>query len=95
MQTGTKKVKRHSNARSLIEGKHIVILDRGFVYVGSCRKDGDVLCIDGAKNIRRWGTTNGLGELRNGPLATTVLDVVGTVLAPWHSVQHLIPCVGF
>ena len=31
----------------------IVVLDRGFVYVGQVRQDGDFLVIESAKNVRR------------------------------------------
>jgi len=41
----------------------IVVLDRGFVYVGHVKLDGDFVTITGAKNLRKWGTTKGLGEL--------------------------------
>lgn len=68
----------------------IVVLDRGFVYVGRVTLDGDFVVIAGAKNIRKWGTTKGLGELINGPLANTVLDAVGTVRAPLRALIHMI-----
>jgi hypothetical protein len=57
----------------------IAVLDRGFVYVGNCKIDGDFLIITGAQNIRFWGTLKGLGELVDGPLKDTKLDKVGTV----------------
>lgn len=78
-----------------LSGQHLVVLDRGFVYVGEVRRDGDLLCITNARNVRKWGTENGLGELRTGPRPSTVLDVCGEVLVPWRAVQHLIPCSGF
>lgn len=69
----------------------IAVLDRGFVYVGTCALDGDMLTITGAHCIRRWGTTAGLGQLAlSGPQANTKLDAVGTVRAPVRSVMHLI-----
>jgi hypothetical protein len=68
----------------------IVVLDRGFVYVGRCRMDDDTLIITNAVNVRRWGTTRGLGELVNGPTPDTVLDPVGTVRAPERAVIHTI-----
>lgn len=69
----------------------IAVLDRGFVYVGYCRLDGDILTITNAHNIRRWGTANGLGELAlNGPLPNTKINEVGTVHAPARAVIHLI-----
>ena len=71
---------------------HIAVLDKGFVYVGKCLQTGETLKITEAKNIRRWGTTQGLGQLVNGPTARTVVDEVGEVIAPMRSVNHLIPC---
>lgn len=68
----------------------IVVLDRGFVYVGRVTVGGEWITIEQAQNIRRWGTTRGLGELVNGPTPDTKLDTVGTVLAPLRAVIHLI-----
>ncbi len=76
-------------------GQNIAVLDRGFVYVGNVTRDGDFVLIENARNIRVWGTTNGLGELRNGPLSGTKMDVCGTVKVPFHALQHLITCNGF
>ena len=76
-------------------GQNIVVLDRGFVYVGQVQDEGDYLIISDAQNIRQWGTTKGLGELANGPLSLTKLDKVGSVRVPKHALQHLIPCKGF
>jgi len=58
----------------------IVILHRGFVYVGSFEQEGPNCILRNAKNVRRWGTTKGLGELANrGPLSNTILDDCGIV----------------
>ena len=71
----------------------IVILDRGFIYVGNVDISGDWVTITNARNIRRWGTTNGLGELaKSGPLKDSVLDPAGTVRAPIRSVVGMIEC---
>jgi hypothetical protein len=59
--------------------KQIVVAQRGWVYVGDVSIEGDDLVIRNAKNLRRWGTTKGLGELVNGPLPNTVADDYGTV----------------
>ena len=60
--------------------KRIIAADRGWVFVGDCedQEDGSVV-IRNAKNIRRWGTTAGLGELCNGPKENTKTDNYGTV----------------
>ena len=76
--------------KCVISGKAIVVLDRGFVYVGDVTIDGEWCIITGAQNIRIWGTTRGLGELVNGPTPSTVLDNVGTLRAPLRAVISLI-----
>jgi hypothetical protein len=76
-------------------GQNILVLDRGFVYVGDVMVNGDELLVTNARNVRVWGTTNGLGELRNGPLSSTKLDVVGEVVIPLKALIHRIPCKGF
>jgi len=74
-------------------GRQIVILDRGFVYVGDVRIDGDWLIISNAGNVRRWGTTRGLGQLaREGPRAETQIDPTPTVRAPLRAVIGVIEC---
>ena len=76
-----------------VTGKQIVILDRGFVYVGDVTIDGDMAIINSAQNVRRWGTTKGLGEMAaNGPLKTTVLDPAGVVRAPLRAVIAFLEC---
>ena len=76
--------------KTVLNGFAIVVLDRGFVYVGDVTLDVDWCVIRNAKNIRIWGTTKGLGELVNGPTSQTVLDDVGTVRAPMRAVISLI-----
>lgn len=58
----------------------IIIAERGWIYVGRPTRVGDQLVIRDAFNIRKWGTTGGLGELaRMGPREETVLDDYGTI----------------
>ena len=74
-------------------GMQLAILDRGFVYVGDVKTDSEWGIISNAKNVRRWGTKEGLGELAlKGPLPDTQLDDTGTVRAPMRSVIALIAC---
>jgi len=73
-----------------LQGMAIVVLDRGFVYVGCVTIEGDWCVITEARNIRHWGTKNGLGELVNGPLKETKLDFVGNLRAPLRAVISLI-----
>ena len=73
----------------------IVVADRGFVYVGNVSKTESGLMITNARNIRKWGTSRGLGQLAvDGPQQGTVLDNVGTVEIPTHAVMHIIECDG-
>lgn len=77
--------------KQVLSGFGIVVADRGFVYVGDVVVSGDWCVITNTRNIRKWGTTKGLGELaQNGPLPGTVLDLVGTVRVPSRAVMHLI-----
>jgi hypothetical protein len=57
-------------------GKHICILQRGWVFVGDFSKIGNDCFLDNASVIRSWGTTKGLGEIaENGPIKDkTILD---------------------
>ena len=74
-------------------GKQIVVLERGFVYVGDAVTDGTWCTITNASNVRRWGTSKGLGELAaSGPLPNTKLDPAGTVKAPMRSVIAMLSC---
>lgn len=69
----------------------IVVVDNGFVFVGEThRKDND-LWITNAKNVRKWGTTKGLGQLRSGPTKDTALDDYGDVIIPWIRVVFMMP----
>jgi hypothetical protein len=68
----------------------IVVLDRGWVYVGKVSCDEQWVKIEGAHNIRRWGTSKGLGELVDGPKDNTVLNATGTVNAPLRALIALI-----
>lgn len=71
----------------------IAVLDRGFVYVGTCSVADGVLTITGASCIRRWGTTHGLGQLAaEGPQKDTKLDPADRVTAPISALVHLIDC---
>lgn len=79
------------------DGFNIVILDKGFVYVGRTaivKTDyGYAVHIANAKNLRIWGTTGrGLGFLANGPTSDTTFDeVAGVIEAPLHALIHMIP----
>ena len=73
-------------------GLNLIVLDRGFVYVGYVKTDKDWCYIDQASNIRVWGTSKGLSELIDGPTSSTKLDKAGSVKASIRSLIHLIAC---
>lgn len=57
----------------------IVILQRGWVFIGRFQKIGQDCVLENASCIRTWGTTRGIGELVSGPTGSTKLDAAGTV----------------
>lgn len=53
----------------------IVVLQRGWVVVGDVARTENEIVITNGCVVRRWGTSNGLGELATtGPTSKTVLD---------------------
>jgi len=79
------------DTKTVLAGFAVVVLDRGFVYVGNVECDNNWCVISDAHNIRTWGTTNGLGELiQNGPTSETKLDAIGTIRAPMRAVISVI-----
>ena len=62
------------------EGINIVVLQRGWVVIGNLSKNGEYYTLNNAYVIRRWGTSEGLGELAlKGKQSETVLEKTGTV----------------
>lgn len=60
--------------------KEIIIAQRGWVFIGEVSTTENEVVISNAKNIRRWGTTKGLGQLAaEGPQPETKFDDYGTV----------------
>jgi len=53
----------------------IVKFREAHCYIGRVYMHENYIRMTYPKCIRRWGTTNGLGELYNGPLSSTVLDL--------------------
>ena len=69
----------------------IVVLQRGWVYVGRFERNGNDCKLHNASNIRSWGTTKGLPELVNGVTESTKLDKCqGVVEFDWLTVIHTI-----
>lgn len=69
----------------------IVILQRGWVYIGRFTRTGNDCKLENAFCIRTWGTTKGLPELVNGATSSTKLDKCeGIVEFDWLTVVHTI-----
>ena len=68
----------------------IVVIDRGYIYVGRCEEVDAGLIIHNARCIIRWGTSKHLGELVDGPLENTKLGEPCNVLVRWEQVNHQI-----
>jgi hypothetical protein len=69
----------------------IVVLQRGWVYIGRFERNGNDCKLHNAYNIRVWGTTKGLPELVNGVTKDTKLDKCeGVVSFDWLTVVHTI-----
>lgn len=69
----------------------IVVLQRGWVYVGRFERTGNDCKLHNAYCIRVWGTTKGLQELVNGVTSNTKLDKCeGVVEFDWLTVVHTI-----
>jgi len=77
--------------KKMLDGFCIVVVERGFVYVGDVTHDGQWCVVRNAKNIRYWGTTKGLGELAlEGPKEKTKLDDIGVIRIPARAVITLV-----
>lgn len=69
----------------------IVVLQRGWVYIGRFSRIGNDCKLANAFCIRTWGTTKGLQELVNGATSSTKLDKCeGLVEFDWLTVIHTI-----
>lgn len=69
----------------------IVVLQRGWVYIGRFERTGNDCKLHNAYNIRSWGTTKGLPELVNGATKDTKLDKCeGVVEFDWLTIIHTI-----
>lgn len=103
-KTGENKMKELLNLLQVLEspkkskeenlGKHICILQRGWVFIGELSKIGNDCYLDNASVIRSWGTTKGLGEIaENGPIKDkTILDACPQVRFHYATLVASIKC---
>lgn len=70
--------KKKQAPRTVCGELRIVVLQRGWVLVGMYHASGNECRLEDSFVIRRWGTSEGLGELAaKGPLPETKLDPSG------------------
>lgn len=77
--------------------RRIYVIEAGWVLAGFEKsRSSDELHITDAVCVRRWGTTDGLGQLAlHGPTSNTVLDLCGEVhISPRH-IRFYIECSGW
>lgn len=79
------------DTNSPLNGWQIIVVDNGFAFVGDITAGDHMLLVQHAKNLRRWGTTAGLGQLVSGPTKDTVADPVGEMIIPVGRVVFTIP----
>jgi len=85
--------KSDSESETQDHGICIVILQRGWVYVGHKYQKGNKCWLENPQNIRNWGTSKGLGELStDGPTSNTKLDPCKTVRYHELTEVHSIDC---
>jgi len=74
-------------------GKNLVVLQRGWIFGGDLFKKGSEYTLKNAFNVRKWGTTKGLGELaEKGKLKNSILDPVSDVTFHELTVVAIIRC---
>jgi hypothetical protein len=76
-----------------VTGTFIFVCDRGFVIAAEAEIHQSLALhwyFPKSTTIRKWGTTEGLSELKNGPLEQTITDVVCERSLPFRSVLDII-----
>lgn len=69
----------------------IVVLQRGWIYIGRFERNENNCKLHNGFNIRTWGTAKGLPELVHGPTSATRLDKCeGVIEFDWLTVIHTI-----
>jgi hypothetical protein len=73
--------------------KKIFVLKERWVLIGTVSIEGPTIQLTDASVVRRWGTTQGLGQIAlRGPAEDTIFDLCGSVEFPVESVLFSISC---
>lgn len=76
--------------------KHIIVIESGWVFSGDVVEgiQPNTITIENAAVIRKWGTTEGLGQLcLKGPTSDTTLDYCTAPLIHLDKVLFILPVV--
>ena len=74
-------------------GTFIFVCDRGFVIVAEATLHKELALFwhfPRSRTIRCWGTTEGVGQLQDGPLPDTILDAICERSMPFRSIIDII-----
>lgn len=72
-------------------GREVVVLDKGFIFVGNTEETETGLWIRNASNVRRWEKGGFGGMVRDPKGAAVVLDESGDLFVPTHAIQQRHP----
>jgi hypothetical protein len=92
MATKTKATDVADTAVWALTDVRIVVLPRGWVVVGEYAEAAGKVTVSRGAVIRRWGTTDGLGQLASGPRSATKLDALGTLECAAEAVIFTVRC---
>ena len=76
----------------------IIVMTNGWIIVGrvSDHMDSGMLILYEAKHVCRWGTTEGIGQLRSGPTDKTVyFDIKSEVVVYPTNIIYTVSCEGW
>lgn len=82
---------KKANAKGELQ---IIVGHRGWVHVGrAVSETATEVIVEGARCVRRWGTTQGLAFLAGaGPQSATVLDAAATMRVHPLAIVHRYDC---
>lgn len=82
--------------RSHYHPKHIIVVEAGWVFSGDVVEGNlpDTIAVENAAVIRKWGTTDGLGQLAYfGTTDETELDFCTAPAIPKSKILFILPVV--
>ena len=71
--------------------RHIVVLDKGFIFVGDLSKEGDTYTLCNCGNIRKWGKGGFGGLTRSRSDSEAIVDDCATIKFTDKSLIFIVP----